>query len=84
MLVDIRFSPTLMEPPPAKTDQTYETWLEIDAIVLQWIYGTLSDDLLTRVLELDSTAHEAWTEFRTFFLITKVLGLLLLNTNSTT
>ncbi|XP_076913350.1 uncharacterized protein LOC143571939 [Bidens hawaiensis] len=31
---------------PAKEDPTYASWSEIDAIVLQWIYGTLLDDLL--------------------------------------
>lgn len=32
--------------PPKETDPSYEAWSEIDAIVLQWIYGTLSDELL--------------------------------------
>lgn len=31
-------------PPPAKTDQTYAHWAKINAHVLQWIYGTVSDD----------------------------------------
>ena len=57
--------------PPAKTDEDYESWSEIDAIVLQWIYGTLSDDLLTRVLEPDSTAYEAWTRIQNIFLNNK-------------
>ncbi|XP_023749695.1 uncharacterized protein LOC111897974 [Lactuca sativa] len=57
--------------PPAKTDEDYECWSEIDAIVLQWIYRTLSDDLLTRVLEPDSTAYEAWTRIHNIFLNNK-------------
>ncbi|XP_022003419.1 uncharacterized protein LOC110900867 [Helianthus annuus] len=46
--------------PPATTDPSYENWAEVDAIVLQWIYGSLSDDLLVRVLETESTALQAW------------------------
>ncbi|XP_022024066.1 uncharacterized protein LOC110924357 [Helianthus annuus] len=38
--------------PPAKDDQLYESWMEIDAIELQWIYSTLSDDLVVRVLDI--------------------------------
>ncbi|CAH1423585.1 unnamed protein product [Lactuca virosa] len=57
--------------PPSKTDPTYENWSEIDAIVLQWIYGTISDDLLARVLEPDSTAYEAWFKIQNIFLNNK-------------
>ncbi|KAJ9564286.1 hypothetical protein OSB04_000252 [Centaurea solstitialis] len=58
-------------PPPAKTDAEYETWAEIDAIVLQWIYGTLSDDLLVRVLETDTAARKAWIKIQDIFLNNK-------------
>ncbi|XP_022031246.1 uncharacterized protein LOC110932201 [Helianthus annuus] len=51
-------------PPPAATDPSYEAWSKIDSIVLQWIYGTLSDDLLVRVLEADSTAQQAWDRIK--------------------
>ncbi|XP_023758855.1 uncharacterized protein LOC111907318 [Lactuca sativa] len=56
---------------PAKTDTEYEAWAEIDAIVLQWIYGTLSDDLLVRVLVTESTAYEAWSRIKAIFLNNK-------------
>ncbi|XP_074296894.1 uncharacterized protein LOC141627555 [Silene latifolia] len=52
---------------PAKTAANYAEWCEIDAHVLQWIYGTLSDDLLSRVLEDESTAHEAWERVKGIF-----------------
>ncbi|KAJ9544323.1 LOW QUALITY PROTEIN: hypothetical protein OSB04_024030 [Centaurea solstitialis] len=55
--------------PPAKLIQP--TMLEIDAIVLQWIYGTLSDDLLARVLDPESTAYEAWNKVKEIFLNNK-------------
>ncbi|KAJ0472171.1 hypothetical protein HanHA89_Chr15g0604031 [Helianthus annuus] len=53
--------------PPAEEDPTYASWLEVDSIVLQWIYGTLSDELLARVLEPDSTAYEAWNRIKKIF-----------------
>ncbi|XP_052622613.1 uncharacterized protein LOC111921823 [Lactuca sativa] len=56
---------------PAKTDPTYDTWSEIDAIVLQWIYGTISDDLLGQVLDPASTAYEAWSKLQNIFLNNK-------------
>ncbi|KAF5785529.1 hypothetical protein HanRHA438_Chr10g0442071 [Helianthus annuus] len=57
--------------PPAKEDPNFESWTEIDAIVLQWIYGSLSDELLVRVLEPESTALEAWTRIKNIFLNNK-------------
>ncbi|KAF5778428.1 hypothetical protein HanRHA438_Chr12g0558761 [Helianthus annuus] len=56
---------------PAKADPNYDSWLKIDSIVLQWIYGTLSDDLLVRVLETESTALEAWNRIKKIFLNNK-------------
>ncbi|KAL9226184.1 hypothetical protein vseg_002025 [Gypsophila vaccaria] len=56
---------------PTKTDPGYNEWCEIDSHVLQWIYGTLSDDLLARVLDTDSTAHDAWTRVQNIFLNNK-------------
>ncbi|KAI3509941.1 hypothetical protein L1887_25466 [Cichorium endivia] len=58
-------------PAPKPDDATYDTWSEVDAIVLQWIYGTLSDSLLTRILEPDTTAHEAWKKLQSIFLNNK-------------
>ncbi|XP_074298198.1 uncharacterized protein LOC141629024 [Silene latifolia] len=58
-------------PAPAKNDPLYDAWYEIDAHVLQWIYGTLSDELLPRVLEPDSTAQEAWNRVKNIFLNNK-------------
>lgn len=55
----------------ATTDVAYEEWCEIDAGVLQWIYGTLSNEFLSRVLEDDSTAYAAWTRVQKIFLNNK-------------
>ncbi|KAL9241111.1 hypothetical protein vseg_015259 [Gypsophila vaccaria] len=57
--------------PPAKTDPDYNEWCEIDSHVLQWIYGTLSDDLLARVLTGTSTAYAAWSRVKNIFVNNK-------------
>ncbi|XP_074282619.1 uncharacterized protein LOC141607159 [Silene latifolia] len=54
-------------PSPAKTDASYESWHEVDTHVLQWIYGTLSDELFPRVLEHESTARKAWVRVENIF-----------------
>ncbi|XP_019435882.1 PREDICTED: uncharacterized protein LOC109342335 [Lupinus angustifolius] len=46
--------------PPTPTDADHEQWVTLDATVLQWIYSTISTDLLTTILEPNSTAMEAW------------------------
>ncbi|XP_076896275.1 uncharacterized protein LOC143549196 [Bidens hawaiensis] len=58
-------------PSPAQTSPEYPSWIKIDAVVLQWIYGTLSNDLLVHVLENESTAHEAWVRVKNLFLNNK-------------
>lgn len=57
--------------PPVTTDLTYDEWSKIDAVVLQWIYGTMSDDLLVRILVPESTALQAWNLLKEFFLNNK-------------
>lgn len=51
-------------PQPDKEKQTstyanFEIWSTLDSIVLQWIYSTISIDLLTTILEKGSTAMAA-------------------------
>ncbi|XP_076897328.1 uncharacterized protein LOC143550593 [Bidens hawaiensis] len=55
----------------AQTSTAYESWAKIDDIVLQWIYGTLSDDLLVRVLDADSTTLIAWNKVQNNFVSNK-------------
>ncbi|XP_059277582.1 uncharacterized protein LOC132031645 [Lycium ferocissimum] len=50
-----------------KTDEEKELWSTLDATVLQWIYATISHDLLHTILELDTTAMEAWNRLRDIF-----------------
>nr|GMD19320.1 E3 ubiquitin-protein ligase BRE1-like 2 isoform X1 [Ipomoea batatas] len=54
-----------------KDNKNPELWSRVDAIVLQWIYGTISDDLLNTILERDSTAELAWNRLEDIFLDNK-------------
>ncbi|XP_022032647.1 arp2/3 complex-activating protein rickA-like [Helianthus annuus] len=58
-------------PSPGKDSADFAEWENIDSIVLQWIYGTLSDALLVRVLTDESTAHEAWLRVKRLFVNNK-------------
>ncbi|XP_022031415.1 uncharacterized protein LOC110932383 [Helianthus annuus] len=35
-------------------------WTQLDAVVLQWIYATISAPLLHIILQTGQTAHDAW------------------------
>ncbi|GAA0145642.1 hypothetical protein LIER_36158 [Lithospermum erythrorhizon] len=43
----------------AKKQSDPALWKRIDAIILSWIYGTISSDLLNTIIEPESTAAEA-------------------------
>ncbi|XP_060170860.1 uncharacterized protein LOC132601815 [Lycium barbarum] len=54
-------SPTV--PPPATAVEKLATkalWERLDDIVRQWIYGTISNDLLNTIIHQEDTAVEAW------------------------
>ncbi|XP_060175399.1 uncharacterized protein LOC132606083 [Lycium barbarum] len=59
--------PTGKEKPTPKTDEEVELWTTIDATVLQWIYSTISNDLLNTIIEPDTTAMDAWVRLRDIF-----------------
>ncbi|XP_071694785.1 uncharacterized protein [Rutidosis leptorrhynchoides] len=42
-------------------------WHRLDAIVFQWTYGTISNDLLSNILEDETTAAGAWTRLQNTF-----------------
>ena len=44
-----------------------ETWARLDAIVLQWIYSTISNDHLHTILQPDATAKQAWDRLKDIF-----------------
>ncbi|KAD4386050.1 hypothetical protein E3N88_26219 [Mikania micrantha] len=58
--------------PAANVDKTPKTddpaiWSRLDAIVLQWIYSTISNDLLHTILKPNSTAYQAWIALENIF-----------------
>ncbi|XP_071700421.1 uncharacterized protein [Rutidosis leptorrhynchoides] len=57
---DASSSVTQTSPPHAQTP----SWERLDAIVLQWIYGTISLDLLHTVFKEESTAQQAWDRLK--------------------
>ncbi|KAK4727238.1 hypothetical protein R3W88_032155 [Solanum pinnatisectum] len=60
-------------PPAAGTEkrpqqeEDKELWSTFDATVLQWLYATISHDLLHTILEPDTTMMEAWNHLRDLF-----------------
>ncbi|KAJ0570559.1 putative RNA-directed DNA polymerase [Helianthus annuus] len=50
-------------PPPLALD----SWERLDAIVLQWLYGTISQDLINTIFKPNTTAYQAWTALETLF-----------------
>ncbi|KAF9684049.1 hypothetical protein SADUNF_Sadunf04G0077200 [Salix dunnii] len=52
---------------PSIQDMDPDLWSRVDAIVLQWIYSTISEDLLNTILERDSTAETAWNRLKDIF-----------------
>ncbi|XP_076945900.1 uncharacterized protein LOC143617131 [Bidens hawaiensis] len=61
--------PTQPKPASSSTEapKPDDLWDRLDAIVLRWIYGTISMDILNTILKPDTTAHEAWTTLETLF-----------------
>ncbi|XP_021979127.1 uncharacterized protein LOC110875238 [Helianthus annuus] len=43
-----------------KETQPDDSWDRLDAIMLQWIYATISNDLLHTILKPNTTAYDAW------------------------
>ncbi|XP_071686980.1 uncharacterized protein [Rutidosis leptorrhynchoides] len=42
-------------------------WIKLDAIVLSWIYVTLSNELLINILTPGSTAQQTWKRIKAIF-----------------
>ncbi|XP_060216940.1 uncharacterized protein LOC132644361 [Lycium barbarum] len=55
------------EKPASKTDEEVELWTTIDATVLQWIYSTISNDLLNTIIKPDATVMDVWDRLRDIF-----------------
>ncbi|XP_039012987.1 uncharacterized protein LOC120142342 [Hibiscus syriacus] len=65
----------IIPPTKAKEKAAYEAsmaadpalWKRLDAAVIQWIYGTISTNLLHAILLKDDTAHSAWARLESMF-----------------
>ena len=57
---------TVKEPTPL-TDEEQKLWDTLDATVVQWIYSTISTDLLTTIIEADVPAMTLWNRLRDLF-----------------
>ncbi|XP_074266275.1 uncharacterized protein LOC141588748 [Silene latifolia] len=55
------------KPPVPTTADEKELWDAIDATVLQWIYATVSTELLETIVESESTSMECWTRVQRIF-----------------
>ncbi|XP_076935423.1 uncharacterized protein LOC143602066 [Bidens hawaiensis] len=53
--------------------------LKIDSVVLQWIYGTISMDLLNTIMKKNTTAAAAWSAFEDIFQDNKIVRAIHLN-----
>ncbi|XP_074306143.1 uncharacterized protein LOC141641377 [Silene latifolia] len=51
---------------PSKDDDP-DLWEVLDATVLQWIYATITSDLLETIVEENSTAKDCWGRIRDIF-----------------
>ncbi|XP_021747901.1 uncharacterized protein LOC110713761 [Chenopodium quinoa] len=49
------------------TDISSSLWLRLDSIVKQWLYGTISIDLLHTVLCRGDTAQQVWNKLKDIF-----------------
>ncbi|XP_062103901.1 uncharacterized protein LOC133815022 [Humulus lupulus] len=65
---------TSTEPTLKSTDKTKEKpnidtelWSRLDVVVLQWIYGTISNDLLHIIIKPDATTQQAWERLESLF-----------------
>jgi hypothetical protein len=45
----------------------YVLWNRLDAVVLQWMYATISPDILQSILVVDDTAEECWKRIAAMF-----------------
>ncbi|XP_074313838.1 uncharacterized protein LOC141649035 [Silene latifolia] len=59
--------PSPKEPKVIDTDASKALWPHIDAIVKQWLYDTISEDLLHTVLKNGATAKKAWNRLKDLF-----------------
>ncbi|XP_022004284.1 uncharacterized protein LOC110901817 [Helianthus annuus] len=60
-------SVTTKDTDKAKDKEVDDSWDRLDAIVLQWIYATISNNLLHTILKPNTTAYDAWKTLEGIF-----------------
>ncbi|XP_055830952.1 uncharacterized protein LOC129899987 [Solanum dulcamara] len=66
-VIDHIIPPTAGKEKRPQQEEDKELWSTLDATVLQWLYATISHDLLHTILEPDTTTMEAWNRLRDIF-----------------
>ncbi|XP_021995398.1 uncharacterized protein LOC110892550 [Helianthus annuus] len=62
-----RTTPATSSDKDKEKEKPTESWERLDSIVLQWIYATISQDLLHTILKPNTTAFDAWTALANLF-----------------
>lgn len=52
---------------PKTTDIDSATWDQLDAIVKQWIYSTISQELIHAIMKPGATAFQLWSRLKEIF-----------------
>ncbi|XP_074374436.1 uncharacterized protein LOC141714839 [Apium graveolens] len=52
---------------PPNSEVSSAKWKQLDVVVLSWIYGTISEDLLLTIIKPGSTAREVWLHVKNLF-----------------
>ncbi|KAL2925823.1 Retrovirus-related Pol polyprotein from transposon TNT 1-94 [Bienertia sinuspersici] len=55
------------EKPATNSSDDTALWQRLDDIVRQWIYGTISNDLLNSIIDPDDKAIDTWNRLENFF-----------------
>ncbi|XP_022040329.1 uncharacterized protein LOC110942876 [Helianthus annuus] len=53
--------------PDVSSSSSADSWERLDASVLQWMYGTISTDLLKTVIKTQTTVYDAWKAIESLF-----------------
>ncbi|XP_057518472.1 uncharacterized protein LOC130799391 [Amaranthus tricolor] len=56
-----------IDPQAKKQEVDYNVWEQLDAIVLQWIYGTISTHFLLKILDEKAMAMTTWNRLSEIF-----------------
>ncbi|XP_022023366.1 uncharacterized protein LOC110923608 [Helianthus annuus] len=72
------------EKAPTVKPNYLESWERIDSIVLQWIYGTISQDLMHTIMTTNTTAYDAWCRLKNLFLDNQAARTITIHTSSST